>query len=100
MNSLTKFREMEELRKELPEVDFTDWDLVDVQGWSSYEEGGTYWLFHHTPTDDLYQLDYVSSVYQTGPLILSWDDKFKTTLADWIILADSVDYTNEQFQGT
>lgn len=87
-------QEIAELKKMFPDIDFDDeWLLVDTQGWADYEEGATYWLIEHAPSETLYQLDDIHCVmvpYREP----TWDDKFETTLEAWFKLIDEVDELN------
>ena len=88
-------QDLDELRKMFPEVDFdNEWELIDVQGWTSYEEGATYWLLENKRTNALYQLEDITSVmgeYEAP----TWDNLFETNLADWLILEAEVAAANE-----
>jgi hypothetical protein len=88
-------QEVAELKKMFPDVDFDqEWILVDVQGWSDYEEGATYWLLDHIPSDTLYQLDNV----MVGSREPRWEDKFDTNLEDWFELTSEIDAANSRQQ--
>ena len=89
-------QEVAELKKMFPDIDFDEeWILVDVQGWSDYEEGATYWLIEHIPTGKLYQIEDVSCVMvnYTDP---QWNEKFETTLEEWFKLINEVDELNSK----
>ncbi len=89
-------QEVAELKKMFPDVDFDqEWILVDVQGWSDWEEGSTYWLLEHAPSEVLYQLDDIHSVMGKYEVPL-WSDKFETTLEEWFRLIHDVDRINNK----